>query len=326
MPLPSDYTNSLVEGGAIKLVKFTRDPPTIEPGQTSLLEWRVDAGSFVVVVKLEGEVVGTHDQKRVQPTFTRTYNLYVSSQGTDDVTLGSRAVNVDLSKCALLPVPLDEITSEVSREVEDSLKDNGFPDAKVRSVQLTGEGNAARAETGTLKAVTVIAVDLLGIPYTCTIHNTFDTTLKQDGSLSLTSPRTSVNLVAHPTNILQSVATEGAQLFQFESLAEGVLSLAIQVALGESLDDAVDDATSGVPGDWLYAIVLGSMKMYLCPSMVSQPEGATPMPAKPSPTKVDTPHPAPTKTGTAQPAPVKVDAAQPPSKSPRRRRLPPKTP
>lgn len=305
MPLPSDFTENLVEGGAIKLVNFTRDPGTIEPGQRSLLEWNIDPGPFTVHVKLEGEEVGLKDQKHVQPTFTKTYHLdvlYSPSSSTDYATLATRTVNVDTSGCVVLPIPIDEVTDDVRDEIQEALKDNGFSDAKLRSVRITGQGIAARAETGTLNVVTIIAMEIVKVPVTFTIEISLLTKLGDVGRIVFTDMSTSVNIEEHPTNLGQKLMS--LAIDALKSFAEDELPKWISPALEEALKDATDDIPKT---DWLYALLLESMQMYICPGMASDPKGAPPA----SPDK---------------PIPTKVDAVPQPPISPRRRRPPRRTP
>lgn len=159
-------------------------------------------------------------------------------------TLGERTVKVDISGCAILPIPITDITEDVSDEIQKSLVDNGFKDAKVRSVKITGQGVAARAETGVLNVVTVVDLEIASVPSTATIENKLFTKLNDQGIVQFTGVSTTVAIQTHPENLLQSLISVAVDAFS--SFAEDVLALVTSVSLAASLNDSMAARSSAL--------------------------------------------------------------------------------
>lgn len=94
--------------GEVNLKDFQAAPQALQPFQSSILHWQVEAPQGVHI-ELDGTAVSKSGTKPVQPTATRTFRLNAHA-GSHTRFLGSVTVSVNLNQCTtLVSTMIDEI-------------------------------------------------------------------------------------------------------------------------------------------------------------------------------------------------------------------------
>jgi hypothetical protein len=117
----------------VQLRNFEAVPSALQPFQSSLLHWNVDAPTGVRI-KLDGSTVPNIGSKSVQPAATQTFRLSAHA-GNASQFLGLVTVSTNLSHCTSRSFVVDQLLSDaLSRSVDDN------PEVYFRIVARFGPG------------------------------------------------------------------------------------------------------------------------------------------------------------------------------------------